>query len=330
MKTKDFLFSLCLMATFSAPACADDGSAFFKGKVVDYIVATSPGGVYDTNGRLVAEYMQKHLPGSTFVVRNMAGAGGMIGANYIYASEPDGLTLGSFNTGLIYAQLSENPALKFDLETMGWVGKLTSDPRVIVVSKDSGITSFEDLAKAEKRVKFATCGVGCSSMVESTLLVSSFDLPVQVISGYNGNEGQLAMMRGEVVGTLGSRSEFEKFVAEGHGRFIAQIGGTQTDVPQLADFTADDDARAAVELIAALGQLGRWTAIAPGVPADRLSALQDAYVMAVSDPEFIEKAKRIDLPVDPMPGDRVGALVEAALNQTPEVVQLLKTATETH
>lgn len=316
------------MAATGAPAFADDSAAYFKGKVVDYIVATAPGGVYDTNGRLVAEYMQKHLPGSTFVVRNMPGAGGIIGANYIHASDANALTLGSFNTGLIYAQLAENPALKFDLKTMGWIGKLTTDPRVIVVTKDSGITSFADLTKAETPVKFATCGVGCSSMVESTLLVSSFDLPVQVISGYNGNEGQLAMMRGEVVGTLGSRSEFEKFVAEGHGRFIAQIGGTQTDVPQIADFAASEDARAAVGLIAALGQLGRWTAIAPGVPADRLSALQDAYAKAVSDPEFLEKAKRIDLPVDPLLGDGVGALVNAALDQSPEVVTLLKTATE--
>ena len=78
---------------------------FFNGKTVNYIVATDPGGGYDTNGRLVAEFMQKHLPGSTFVVQNMPGAGHLIGANYIYASEPDGLTIGTFNTGLIYSQL---------------------------------------------------------------------------------------------------------------------------------------------------------------------------------------------------------------------------------
>ena len=77
-----------------------EGAAFFDGKTVTYIVATAPGGGYDTNGRLVAEYMQKHLPGSTFIVQNMPGAGHLIGTNYIYASEPDGLTIGTFNTGL--------------------------------------------------------------------------------------------------------------------------------------------------------------------------------------------------------------------------------------
>jgi hypothetical protein len=41
------------------------GADFYKGKTVTYIVATPPGGGYDFYGRLIAEYMQKHLPGST-------------------------------------------------------------------------------------------------------------------------------------------------------------------------------------------------------------------------------------------------------------------------
>ncbi len=100
----------------SAIALADEAADFFKGKTVTYIVATAPGGGYDTNGRLVAEFMQKHLPGSTFVVQNMPGAGHLIGTNYIYASDPDGLTFGTFNTGLIYGQLAGDPGIKFDLD----------------------------------------------------------------------------------------------------------------------------------------------------------------------------------------------------------------------
>ncbi len=78
---------------------------FYKGKTVTYIVATAPGGGYDLYGRLTAEYMQKYLPGSTFVVKNFPGAGHLIGANTLYASKADGLTIGTFNTGLIYNQL---------------------------------------------------------------------------------------------------------------------------------------------------------------------------------------------------------------------------------
>jgi putative tricarboxylic transport membrane protein len=104
-----------LIGLWSVAATAQDGAAFFNGKTVTYIVATEPGGGYDTNGRLVAEFMQKHLPGSTFVVQNMPGAGHLVGTNYIYASEPDGLTIGTFNTGLIYGQLTGKDGIKFDL-----------------------------------------------------------------------------------------------------------------------------------------------------------------------------------------------------------------------
>ncbi len=72
--------------------------------------------------------MQKHLPGSTFVVRNMPGAGQIIGANFIYAAEPDGLTIGTFNTGLIYAQLAGKTGVKFDLSRMSLISKVASDP----------------------------------------------------------------------------------------------------------------------------------------------------------------------------------------------------------
>ena len=115
------------LAAATLPSSAQQGADFYKGKTVTYIVATAPGGGYDTYGRLVAEYMQKYLPGSTFVVRNMPGAGHVIGANAIYASRPDGLTIGTFNTGHIYNQLIGLEGVKFDLNKMFWIGKAGAD-----------------------------------------------------------------------------------------------------------------------------------------------------------------------------------------------------------
>ena len=246
----------------SGIALADDATDFYKGKTVTYIVATAPGGGYDTNGRLITEFMQKHLPGSTFVVQNMPGAGHLIGTNYIYASDPDGLTFGTFNTGLIYGQLAGDPGIKFDLTKMSWIGKVSSDPRVIVVSKDSGITSFDQLKNLKEPIKFAAAGVGSASTIETTMLVKSIGLPIQVITGYNGNEDQLAMRRGEVQGIVGSRSTFQQFVDDGNGKFIAQIGGSETDVPQLASMVTSEEGKKAIELVSIPERyfaIDRWT-----------------------------------------------------------------------
>jgi tripartite-type tricarboxylate transporter receptor subunit TctC len=315
-----------LIALWSGAAAAQSGADFFNGKTINYIVATDPGGGYDTNGRLVAEFMQKHLPGSTFVVQNMPGAGHLVGTNYIYASEPDGLTFGTFNTGLIYSQLAGKEGIKFDLSKMSWIGKVASDPRVIVVSKESGIESYEQLKNLKDPIKFAAAGVGSASTIEATMLINTLKLPIQVITGYNGSDDQLAMRRGEVQGIVGSRSTFQQFVDEGHGKFIAQIGGSETDVPQLSSMVDSEDGKKAIALVESQSNISRLTAGPAGIPADRLAALRDAYKAATSDPEFLKKAESLGLPVDPLVGDDVGAAVTKAMDQTPEMVAFLKEA----
>lgn len=315
-----------LIVLWSGAASAQSGAEFFNGKTVNYIVATDPGGGYDTNGRLVAEFMQKHLPGSTFVVQNMPGAGHLVGTNYIYASDPDGLTFGTFNTGLIYSQLAGKEGIKFDLAKMSWIGKVASDPRVIVVSKESGIESFEQLKGLKDPIKFAAAGVGSASTIEATMLINTLGLPIQVITGYNGSDDQLAMRRGEVQGIVGSRSTFQQFVDEGHGKFIAQIGGSETDVPQLSSMVDNAEAQKAIALVESQSNISRLTAGPAGIPADRLAALRDAYKAATSDPEFLKKAESLGLPVDPLVGDEVGAAVAKAMDQSPDMVAFLKEA----
>lgn len=313
-----------LAATAALPAVAQEGKDFFNGKTVNYIVSTDPGGGYDTNGRLVAQYMQKYLPGSTFIVLNKPGAGHLIGANFIYASEPDGLTIGTFNTGLIYNQIIGKSGVKFDLGKMSWIGKVASEPRVIVVSKQSGVNSMQDLLALKEPLKFGGAGVGSASYVETTMLKDALNLPVSVITGYNGNDDQLALRRGEIQGIIASRSTFEQFVKDGYGKFVAQIGGKQTDVPQLSTFATDEKAKAAVALIESQSDISRLTAGPRDIPADRLQALRDAYAAALADPEFKQKAASLQIALDPMVGDPLAKAIEVALDQPPATVDLLK------
>ena len=120
MKRRIFGAALVASALAAAPAFAQSGKDFFKGKTMTYIVATSAGGGYDRYGRLVSNYLAKHLGLDKVVVRNMPGAGHIIGANFLYAAKPDGLTIGTFNTGLIYAQLVGREGIQFDLTKMSW------------------------------------------------------------------------------------------------------------------------------------------------------------------------------------------------------------------
>ena len=92
------------LVAFATPLAAAD-SNMFRGKTITYIVSTGAGGIYDAQSRLLSRFLAEQLPGTRILVRNVPGAGHIIGANTLYASRPDGLTIGTFNTGLIYAQL---------------------------------------------------------------------------------------------------------------------------------------------------------------------------------------------------------------------------------
>jgi tripartite-type tricarboxylate transporter receptor subunit TctC len=320
--------ALAAAAIAASPAFAQTGADFFKGQTVTYIVATAPGGGYDLYGRMVAEYMQKYLPGSTFVVKNVPGAGHLVGTNTIYAAKPDGLTIGTFNTGLIYNQLIGLDGVKFDLTKMSWIGKASSEPRVVVIAAQSPIKTFDDLRKQKEPVNFATAGIGSAAYVETLMLTNLLKLPIKIQTGYSGNDDQLAMRRGEIVGTVSSRSTVEQFMQNGYARYIAQIGGKQKDFPQLHDLVKEKDALALIKLIHTQGDIQRWTAGPPGIPKDRLDALRTAFRKAMEDPELQERAIKAGRPLDPAYGDDVLNMIKEALNQSPETISMLKQALE--
>src|SRR4030095_6921311 len=166
-------------------------------------------------------------------------------------------------------------------------------------------------------VNFAAAGIGSAAYVETVILTNVLNLPIRILTGYNGNDDQLAMRRGEVVGTISARSTWDPFVSNGYGRFIAQIGGTHKDVPQLSSLVTDPDAKTLIALIQSQGDISRLTAGPPGIPNDRLLALRTAYRKAMEDKELLEKMEKLGLPVDPAYGDDVLVAIKAALNQKP-------------
>lgn len=310
----------------SAAAHAQSGAEFFKGKTLTYIVATSPGGGYDNYGRLITEYMQKNLPGVTIVVKNMPGAGHLIGANAIYASKPDGLTIGTFNTGLIYTQLTGRKGVKLDLTKMSWVGKAASDPRVMIVSANNKeIKSYDDLLRKGDPFKIAVSGVGASNYNETQMMMQALGLNIKPIAGYNGNEDQMAMRRSEIDLGFGSDSAFDSFIENHYGRVLFAVGGKTPGVPQLRSLVKNPskEASAIISLIESQGEIARLTAGPPNVPADRLNALRAAYKAALTNPELKQRADKLGIPIDPAYGDDVGNLVKAALDQSPETVALV-------
>lgn len=311
-----------LVIGISAARAAMDN--VFKGEALTYIVATKAGGGYDTYGRLIAKYMGKHL-GATIIVKNMPGAGHIIGANYIYKSKPDGKIFGTFNTGLIHAQILEREGVKFDLNKMSWIGKASGDTRVLLMGAKSEYKSFDDILAAKEPVKFGTAGIGSASTNDIKLLIEALDINGKILPGFSGNEAEMSMMRGgEIDGSLGSYSSLRPFVEFGNGNFVIQMGEEVDGIPMALSYAKSDDARSLINLIASQAQLSRLTAAPPGMPADRLELLRDAYRKAVTDPELIAETEKLKIPLQPLIGEEVAVLVMASLAQSPEMLVKIK------
>jgi tripartite-type tricarboxylate transporter receptor subunit TctC len=308
-------------------SAADMGQ--FRGKTITYIVATSPGGGYDSYGRLIARYLQKYLAGSRVVVRNVPGAGHIVGANTIYAAKPDGLTIGMFNTGLIYDQLIKRQGVLFDLAKFSWIGKAANDVRVLMVSKTTPFKTIDDIIKVKAPIKFASSGVGSAAYNDTKILADALHLNAQIVPGFSGNEGEMSMLRNEVVAEVGTAESMEQFVKQGHGFFALALSGDPKSlpgVPRARDYVKDEHGKRLLTLVETLSEIGRLTAGPPGIPPAVLAAEREALDAAMKDPQLLAEAKKLDLDIDPAPGDVVEMRIKAALNQPPETVAALKSA----
>ena len=118
-------FSLSLAVVIVMVTSTTATSAeFYKNKTLKLLVPFTPGGGWDTYARVAAKQITKYVPGKpSIIVQNMPGAGGMVGANFLYNRvKPDGLTIGMFQTTLAFLQLAGDSAVKFDVRKANWIG----------------------------------------------------------------------------------------------------------------------------------------------------------------------------------------------------------------
>lgn len=144
---------------------------FYEGKVLTIIVGYSPGGGYDRVDRLLAKYLPNYIPGKpTVLVQNMPGADSMIAANYLYnIAKPDGLTIGTFNRGLVFANLLKAEGGRYDLTKFSWIGSAAVESSVLIFYKDLAYKTIEDVAKSK-----STIVIGCTGSADAINIIPIF------------------------------------------------------------------------------------------------------------------------------------------------------------
>ena len=83
-----------------------------------------------------------------------------------------------------------------------------------------------------------------------------------------------------------------------------------------------------MQLIFAGSRLGRPVVTTPGVPADRVKALRDAFDATMKDPEFLAACAQAMVEVDPIPGTELQAMVDKILSASKTTAQRAKVLLE--
>src|SRR5258708_25875986 len=107
----------------AAAARAQPVADFYRGKTLRMLIGYGPGGGYDIYGRLVAEFLPRHLPGNPNILpQHMPGAGSFIAAKYMAEVAPkDGTVLGSLSQMLALDSMIGNSA-KADISKFAYLG----------------------------------------------------------------------------------------------------------------------------------------------------------------------------------------------------------------
>ncbi len=312
-----------------APAHADN---------LSLVIGYPPGASYDIYARTFARHLGKHLPGNpTVVVQNMAGAGSLRAANYLYNTAPkDGSAIGIFSRGLAMQPLLDDEGIQYDAQKFNWIGSLTSEVSILMSWHTTPFKTIDDVRTREMVV--AATGSGSDSIIFPYILNGVLGTKLKVIVGYPGNADMLlAMERGEADGNAGTSwsglTAFKaEWIREKKINVMLQLAGRKHpdlgNVPLVMDLAKTASDKGVLEFIFARQQMAYPLVAPPGVPAERVQLLRQAFEAVMKDPEYRADAQKQGLEVDPARGVEIEALVRKIYASPPEVVARAKAAME--
>ena len=307
-----WLSSFCSRASFTS---SDAQEPYYKGKTVRFLINFSAGGPTDVFGRLIARYFPKHVAGNPAVmVQNMSGAGGIIGANYVYEiAKPDGLTIGVFS-GMYLPQILGGSGVRYDLNKMPIIAG-AAETSIVYVRTDTEVKNPADILKPAKPI---IVGGFTRENNKDLALRLAFDLlgvPYRYVTGYAGvAELRVAVQRGEINVTSESLTGYNTggtlMVREGtvvplyQEGLLGPEGGTvrdtRSELPSFPEFyrkvKGSDPSGPLADAYKISGgsrTMLRFITAPPKTPNDLLQVMRKAFAATFADPEFKAEAERM-------------------------------------
>lgn len=329
-RTKILVGIIATFALVAGVAAAQSGSDYYKGKTVTLILPNSPSGQMTQYARMIAPYIAKHLGASDVRVKNMQGAGGVVGANYLWHAKPDGMTIAFTSVpALVLAQLSGSQGVEFDATKFVYLGRAATEARVLVVGGKSKIQSIQDVENLGRPFVFPTQGTD-EDFYTMAVLAYALNFELKAVTGYQGNaDTTLAVIKGEGDGHITAWHSSLSGIQSGDLRPILTIGDAREagypDVPTALEVT-QGQGKELVQAIVNMITMHRSFFGPPGMPEAAVSAMRSAVWAALHDPGLLADAKKQGLIIVPMQGAEEQPKVVQIAAAGQKIVPVLKQA----
>lgn len=258
-------------------------------KTIRLVVPFAPGGGTDIAARLVAERLQAKL-GQPVIVDNRAGAGGNVGAEFVYRAAPDGYTLLLTPPPPLVINQSLYAKLNFKPEEFTPISLISTSPNILVVNPALPVNNTRELIEYAKKnpdkVNYASQGNGTTSHLTAEMFASQAGIRLTHVP-YKGSGPALAdLMSGQVNIMFAEVSSAITLVRAGKLRVLA-VGGARRS-PALPDTPTISDT-----LPGFVSTTSSSLVTTPGTSVDIANKLSAVIAEAMKDPAIASRLTQL-------------------------------------
>jgi tripartite-type tricarboxylate transporter receptor subunit TctC len=299
--------ALAITLAAASTALAQD----YPNKPIKWIAPLAAGSAVDAAARVVAAKISENL-GQQVVVENLPGAAGLIGAERVAKSAPDGYTFGAFNDSVMTMVPNMHPKMPWDtlkdFEAVSLVGPIEWG---LVAGVDKPYRNAADLIAAARanpgKIDYGSGGNGSPQHVAMALFATTAGIQMQHVPYKGATQAAVGVAGGEVAVAFQGLGTVTPLIQGGKLRLIGvstpQRMATRPDVPTVAEsglpgFTFNS-----------------WFAVyAPtGTPKAMINRMSDEIRKALADPGVREKLTQQGFTIQGSTPEQLGAATREQL-----------------
>lgn len=251
------------------------------------VVAAAPGGALDKVARVVGKRWAEQT-GATVVVDNKAGANGMLAADFVAKSKPDGRTI-LFDQSSVLLHTFMRQKVPFNPADLVALTKLVILPHVLVVNAQQPYKTAAEFIAAAKaspgKFNFSTPGAGSSQQLVVEQFARDVGIKLQHVPYKGGAPAMLAAASGDVQVSGVSLATTLPFIESGKVRALAVDAPERLaalpNVPTFTEIGVKDVARV---------WFGAF--LPPGTPPAITKQVNEGLVAALKDPAVAESMRK--------------------------------------